>query len=138
MSYDIKLTDPVSGEPLDLDEPHQMKGGTYAIGGTTELCLNVTYNYAVILYRVMPERYPRNDVERLERGLKDWEKVGGIRMIYGMTGAASIPALQSAIDQLGDETDPDYWMATEGNVKRALLQLQALARLRPDGVWTGD
>jgi hypothetical protein len=29
----------------------------------------------------------------------------------------------------------DYWKATEGNAKRALCQLVALAQLRPDGVW---
>jgi hypothetical protein len=32
----------------------------------------------------------------------------------------------------------DYWEATEGNAKRALLQLMALSRMRPDGVWDGD
>lgn len=31
-----------------------------------------------------------------------------------------------------------YWEATEGNAKRALLQLLAMARMRPDGVWDGD
>jgi hypothetical protein len=39
---------------------------------------------------------------------------------------------------LGDETDPDYWKPAEGNVKRALMQLRALAVMRPDGVWSGD
>ena len=34
--------------------------------------------------------------------------------------------------------DPDYWKATEGNAKRALCQLRALAQLRPDGVFDGD
>lgn len=28
--------------------------------------------------------------------------------------------------------------ATEGNAKRPLLQLAAMARIRPDGVWDGD
>ena len=36
MSYDISLTDPVTGETLELDTPHHMRGGTYAVGGTTE------------------------------------------------------------------------------------------------------
>lgn len=30
MSYDISLTDPVTGETLELDAPHHMRGGTYA------------------------------------------------------------------------------------------------------------
>lgn len=46
MSYDIRLTDRVTGETLEATAPHQIRGGTYAVGGTTELWLNVTYNYA--------------------------------------------------------------------------------------------
>lgn len=46
MSYDIELVDPVTLEPLELDSPHHMRGGTYAVGGSTRARLNVTYNYA--------------------------------------------------------------------------------------------
>lgn len=118
MSYDIRLTDPVTHETLVLDAPHHMYGGTYAEGGTCELWLNVTYNYAKHYYRVLGDK--------------------GIRTIYGMTGAESIPVLQAAVDQLADDASDNYWEATEGNAKRALLQLLAMARLRPDGVWDGD
>jgi hypothetical protein len=55
-----------------------------------------------------------------------------------MTGAESIPVLQAAADQLGNDIDEDYWKPTEGNAKAALLQLIALAKMRPDGVWEGD
>ena len=55
MSYDLSLLDPVTREVLTLDEPHQMRGGTYQEGGTREARLNVTYNYAPILLRVLPE-----------------------------------------------------------------------------------
>ena len=55
-----------------------------------------------------------------------------------MTGAESVPVLEGAISKLGDDTDEDYWKPTEGNVKQALEQLLALARMRPDGVWAGD
>lgn len=118
MSYDIELTDPVSKEVLWLDAPHQMKGGTYALGGTSEAALNVTYNYSGHFRRVLGEN--------------------GIRTIYGMTGAESIPVLTAAINQLKDDVVQDYWAATEGNAKRALTQLKALAELRPDGIWSGD
>ena len=118
MSYDIRLNDPVTGEVIELDSPHQMRGGTYAIGGTSEAWLNVTYNYGKHYYRVFGE--------------------GGIRTIYGMTGAESIPVLKLAIDALGDDVSTDYWEATEGNAKRALCQLLAFAQMRPDGVWDGD
>ena len=117
MSYDISLHDPVSGDVLESESPHQLAGGTYAVGGTTKRWLNVTYNYSEHFRRL-------------------GEK--GIRTIYGMIGTESIPILQQAADALGDDVDDDYWKPTEGNAKRALLQLIALARLRPDGVWQGD
>ena len=118
MSYDIKLIDPITKEPVELDEPHDMRGGTYAIGGTTHAQLNVTYNYGGIFRRVLG--------------------AGGIRAIYGKSGAESIPILEAAAAQLGDDVDPDYWKATDGNAKRALVQLAALAKMRPDAVWAGD
>lgn len=120
MSYDINLTDPVTHEVIEFSEPHFMRGGTYVIGGTTECWLNVTYNYAKFYYR--------------------YDVLGedGIRTIYGMTGAESIPVLERAIEALGDETSDNYWDATEGNAKRPLMQLLAFAKMRPDGVWDGD
>lgn len=118
MSYDIRLLDPVTHEPLEVDSPHLMAGGTYAIGGTTELWLNVTYNYWKHYRRVMGEE--------------------GIRTIYGMSGAQSIPILEAAAAKLGDDVSGDYWEDTEGNAKRPLLQLAAMARMRPDGIWDGD
>jgi len=42
MSYDISLCHPISGEVLNLDALHQIRGGTYEYGGTTECWLNVT------------------------------------------------------------------------------------------------
>lgn len=120
MSYDITLNDPITKETIEITDPHFMRGGTYALGGSTELWLNVTWNYGPI--------FRRPDVLGKE----------GIRIIYGMTGAESIPVLQSAIANLGDDTDPDYWKATDGNAKRSLCQLLAMAQIRPDGVWDGD
>lgn len=120
MSYDIELRDPVTHKVLETDSPHFMRGGTYAVGGTTDLHLNITYNYG--------QFYRQENVFGH----------GGIRAIYGMTGAESIPVLQKAIDNLGDDVDTDYWKPTEGNAKRPLLQLLAMAKMRPDGVWGGD
>ena len=118
MSYDIELCDAVTGEILELDAPHQMKGGTYAIGGCPTAEINITWNYGKHFYRLFGDK--------------------GIRTIYGMTGAESIPLLTEAIDQLGDDVHEDYWEPTEGNTKQALLMVKALAQLRPDGVWSGD
>lgn len=118
MSYDIDLEDPITRSPIKLDAPHQMKGGTYAIGGTTDASLNITYNYATHYYKIFGEK--------------------GIRTIYEMTGAESIPVLTKAINLLGNDVSDDYWEATEGNAKMALIQLRALAQMRPDGIWNGD
>lgn len=119
LSYDLWLKDPLTGEDLELDSPHFMRGGTFAVNGTTRLYLNVTYNYAPHFHRTM-------------------DKEKGIRVLYGLTGEQSIPILLSAIGQLGDEVSEDYWEPTEGNAKRALCQLLALSKMRPDGVWDGD
>lgn len=119
MSYDIRLCEPDTGETIYFDSPHQIKGGTYALGGTFEAWLNVTYNYSKFFYKVL-----------------DTEK--GIRGLYGKTGAETIPMLEKAISLLGDDVDEDYWEPTEGNAKRALRGLLEFAKNRPDGVWDGD
>ena len=118
MSHDIQLNDPNTDQCLILDEPHLMRGGNYQIGGEQYAYLNVTYNYTDIFRRVIGGK--------------------GITTIYGKSGAESVPILESAIALLGDDVNPDYWKATEGNVKRALIHLLALAQMRPDGVWVGD
>jgi hypothetical protein len=118
MSYDIYLVDPVSKETLCSESVHTMAGSTYVVGGTNELSLSITYNYSKHFYRVFGE--------------------GGIRSIYGKTGAESLPLFKAAIELLGNDTNPDYWASTEGNAKRALYQLHSKAQMRPDGVWEGD
>ena len=140
MSYDISLCDPITGETLETESTHMMTGGTYAIGGTRELWLNVTYNYAKWYYR--PGVFPVAEGESK-----------GIRTIYGLTGAESIPVLKKAIDtlkKLNEDISEEerielekhgttgYWMPTKENAIRPLCQLLAIAQMRPDGVWEGD
>jgi len=131
MSYDVELTDPMTGDILELDSPHQMKGGTYQLGGSPNAWLNITWNYGKHYRRVFPDR-PSDHREARDGVLT------GIRTIYGLTGAESIPVLERAILRLGDDVDDDYWKGTEGNARRALTQLLALAQMRPDGIWDGD
>lgn len=130
MSYDIYLNDPVTGEVIEFDAPHDLRGGTYAVGGTTEAWLNITYNYSEYYYESFGEK--------------------GIRTIYGMTGADSIPIIQEAIFVIsaknkdengwkdGEGDTDDYWETTAANAIGPLYQLIAMAKLRPDGVWDGD
>lgn len=135
MSYDISLVDPVTKETLVADTPHQMRGGTYAIGGTDEMWLSVTYNYG---------RWYRKDYAFGENG---------IRSINGLSGAESIPVLKKAITGLEESKEelPEeeinqcleqgvsgYWMPTKENAIRPLYQLLAMAQMRPDGVWESD
>jgi hypothetical protein len=117
VSYDIRFT--VGGETVELDEPHQLRGGTYAVGGTYQAELNITYNYGRFYREAFGER--------------------GIRELYGLTAAQVSPLLATAVKELGTERAADYWAATRGNAGAALADLLALARLcPPDAVLGGD
>lgn len=118
MSYDIELRDPKTREVIQFDKPHQERGGTYALGGTSEAWLNVTYNYSKHFYRTMGRE--------------------GIRRLYGLTGKQAIGILEKAISKLGGDVSGNYWEATEGNAKEALKSLLVFAKLRPDGIFDGD
>jgi hypothetical protein len=118
MSYDIYLKNPKTGKTLQLKEPHDLKGGTYAVGGIQDCWLNITYNYSKHYSRIFGEK--------------------GIRTIYGMTGAKSIPILESAIAKLKDNICDNYWEPTEGNAKEALKNLLILAKKFPRGIFDGD
>ena len=140
MSYDISLVEPTTKETIEFDTPHQMKGGTYVLGGTSEAWLNITYNYARWYYK--DGVFPNNGEGR-----------EGIRSIYDMTGADSIPVLQHAISTLEEMTEDlseeeikeheeqgagGYWLPTRENAIKPLFQLLAMAKMRPDGIWSGD
>ena len=140
MSYDIYLRDRVTKETVHFDTPHRMAGGTYAVGGTTEAWLNITYNYAQWYYK--DGVFPNNG-----------EDNSGIRSIYGLSGADSIPVLEHAIKTLESMTEDlseeeiqeykdrgagGYWTPTRANAVRPLYQLLAMAKMRPDAVWDGD
>lgn len=139
MSYDISLVVPVTKENLCLDFQHQMHGGNYAVYGTNEAWLNITYNYSRWYYK--DGVFPENGENK------------GIRSIYGMSGLESIPILENAIEKL--ENLPEelskkeiweckshnvtgYWLLTRSNAIKPLYQLLTLAKARPDGIWRGD
>lgn len=140
MSYDITLKNPVTKETILLESNHFMTGGTYALGGTKEAWLNITYNYAHWYY--MDNVFPI-----IEGGKR------GIRPIYGMSGAESIPVLKNAIKVLRsfefdisaeerkeyeEQGTTGYWMPTKENAIKPLYQLLSFAQMRPDGIWEGD
>lgn len=135
MSYDVNLCDPVTGMILEAEQAHMMAGGTYAVGGTAKMWINITYNYG---------GWYRKDYAFGE---------DGIRSIEGLTGAESIPVLKSAItgltqrdEDISEEVKQEYirngvsgyWLPTRENAIKPLHQLLAFAQMRPDGVWMID
>ena len=90
MSYDISLVEPTTKKTITVDFKHQMKGGTYCVGGTDELYLNITWNYCPYFFDAT-----END-ERFYKG----DKNQGLRAIYGKTGAETIPMLTDMAERI--------------------------------------
>lgn len=129
MSYDVQLIDHTTHKVLEAENPYFMQGGTFCPGGTKELWLNITYNYAAMLCKVL-----QRDVIDQSNGRRT--TLVGLDAINGIYAAETISMLRKAINSLSDEgANESYWHPTEGNVKKALIQLKALADMRPDGVW---
>ena len=118
MSYDISLKDPVTKKTIELNEPHFMRGGTYAAGGTKELWINVTYNYGPYYYEATDKdpRFAHDEVScYYADGTKGpIETEYGIRGIYGKSGAESIPMLEDMIRRITEKYQKDgEWIETE-------------------------
>lgn len=123
MSYDISIIDPETKKTIEVEHKHTISGGTYALGGTKELWLNITYNYGPFYYQVFGDL--------------------GIESLYGKVARDTIPILKAAIKMLIDLDDgqrsEDYWAVTPDNARKALEGLLGLAFLAPSyGVWDGD
>ena len=113
MSYDLGF------DCGNLDASHEIKGGTYAMGGTSAPWLNITYNYSSHFQKFLGE--------------------GGIRSLYGKTAADVIVCTEKAIAAMSGDPSDNYWDATEGNAKAALESLRDIANLcPPDAVLDGD
>ena len=148
MSYDIYLKDPVTNETIEFDTPHQMRVGTYQLGGCTEAWLNVTYNYSKYYYDATEGDDRFFGILKDDNGVSKFQQPRnlGIRGIYGKTGAESIRMLHDMIcriEPMPDEKcdNPEvtgYWKPTANNAIKPLYQLIAMAQMRPDGVWDGD
>lgn len=132
MSYSIRLINRKTEETLWFDKPRSIRGAVYVQGGSKDVELHITYNYA------------------------PWFKKGfgedGIRTIYGKTGAESAEILLSAIEtihRLPDLSEGEreqfeergitgYWLPTKDNVLYPLYTLLYMALTFPEGVWDGD
>lgn len=116
MSYDCELINPKTKKIEILPFKASFINGNMAVGGSYKAEQNVTYNYSKIFRKVLPPT--------------------GIRTLDGMTANESINVLNKAISSLNNNISDDYWEATEGNAKLALIQLMEMALLVPkDSVW---
>lgn len=118
MSYDIWLKDRLTGETLEVNNNHFMTGGTYAVGGTKELWLNITYNYAHYYYEATDgdPRFAHEEVSCVyfDGTYGPMEIEYGIRGIYGKTGAQSIQMLKDIIQRIEERYKKDgEWISTE-------------------------
>ena len=155
MSYDIRILDPVTHEPVMLEHSHYIQGGTYAEHGTNELWFNITYNYAPFYYRAetlgeSTKVYGEVPVDGCLPVLR--EETGGIPGLASITIPQARERVLRAIHALRDEDiDKDgnryttiqtcfgtdmpstsYWAPTERNARRALLGLMEILLLAPD------
>lgn len=118
MSYDITLNDRVTGKTIEAENKHFIRGGMYAVGGTRELWLNITYNYAHYYYEVTDgdPRFAHDEVSCVyadgTRGPIETEY--GIRGIYGKSGAESIPMLKDMIQRIEEKYKDENgeWIST--------------------------
>ena len=117
MSYGIEFQKDGKTCILPFPPPH---GGTYcADEDFRKAWFIITFNYAQIFARHGLSIVKREKTER------------GIRTLEGKTAAECVRILTSVIPKMGNETDPDYWEPTEGNAKKALVNLLTVAVVVP-------
>ena len=123
MSYDLYLRDPVTREKLEVPA-HMMYGcnikceeinGVLVPTSTTEAYLNITYNYSSFYEKFLGGK--------------------GINDLDGKSVRETIPKMMEAACKMQGKTDADYWAKTEGNARKALLDLITLGLKALDGYW---
>lgn len=115
MSWDCTIIDPKTKQSIHTSTQHNIKGAAYAAFGTTELWCNITYNYVQFYRKYLG---------------------AGLEYFNNMRVEDSIPKLQEMVDSLGTDESSNYWDKTEGNARRAIINLLDLAKLAPkDAVW---
>ena len=155
MSYDINIVDLSTGETIETADPHHIAGGTYQVGGTTRLWLNITYNYSRFYYRAetlgeSTKIYGEKPVNGCLPVLR--EEYGGIPGLEHLSVSQARERVLRAINALRDEDIDEhgnpyqpietfdggmlhaasYWAPTERNARRALKNLLAILLLAPD------
>ena len=112
MSFDISIINPETGEVRTCDEAHDLRGGNYTVGGTTQAWLNVTYNYSPFYSGL---------------GAK------GLEGLDGQTVAEARQRVADTVTFLGiNPFSGSYWEATPGNAGAAMHDLLTLMGLCAD------
>ena len=153
MSYDINIVDPSTGKTIETADPHHIAGGTYQAGGTTQLWLNITYNYSLFYYRAETLGESTKVYRDMGKYLETVKpETGGIFGLQYLTIPQARERVLRAINALRDEDidvdgnpyqpvetfDGDtlhatsYWAPTERNARNALKNLLSLLLLAPD------
>ena len=109
MSYWVYLTK----DDKSVIVNRHTEGGTYAVGGTKNAELNVTYNYSQVYSLV---RF-------------------SLRDIGGKMAQEVILELKCVITALGTNRHNDYWAPTPGNAGYALSILLKWAKQHPDATF---
>lgn len=121
MSWNVSLR---YGDTIAQVENHE-EGGTYALGGTTDADLNVTWNYQDV-YKLV-DFYPPTSLH----GKKAIETIGELAQAIERLG---VKQYARQISLRGD-WEYDYYAPTPGNAGHALNILLGWARQHPDAVW---
>lgn len=109
-----------NGDPIQVDSHEE--GSTYAIGGTTEPDIDITYNYGGQFASAWPEPL-------------DTDKSSLVSMLCGKTAGDTIASLRTAVERLGTERSGDYWEPTAGNAGYILSILLRWAEQHPTAKW---
>lgn len=154
MGYTIYINNPDTGEVIELEEPHNIIGSTYKVGGDTELRLSITYNYSSFYYRKETLGESTEVWRDTGKGYKEVvePETGGIEGLQLLTIPQARERVLRAINALKDEpldkdgnpyqltewdifhshTIHNYWVPTERNARNALKNLLSLLLLAPD------
>lgn len=117
MSYDVSVVD-TDGNEVVLSSTNVEQGGTYAIGGTRDAWLNITYNYSEFFRKQLGS--------------------DGIYRLDGMKPEEALPLVENAVDNMVGERDADYWAKTEGNAKAALTSLGKILKAAIEDGYDGS
>lgn len=112
MSYDISIIDNKTNNIIESSYPEYIDGYDYS----KPLYLSITFNYSSILSKAFNNKK-------------------GIYLLNNRKVSDTINIIEIAINRLKNEINDDYWSATEGNVKFALLKLYQMSLLGQGGVW---